>query len=304
MRKKIVLISLCLFVLVLCGVSFNAAPPPEQNSEWETNPPIAEKFWVQKLATPLSNGNNILFKVQYSSADVYPTQINVYIGTSPITMYDNGTNGDVTASDGIFSCYLKEDISAFKSQISALENRLQSKGSFLSFIGHLGKEYTTIPHFDLVAFDNFLEVEIDALLINGYDCGTALIKQNSLMITDLSVVEDPTRTYNIITGSGIVPNPTSLRVWSFGSMMKNMAGSTVSPKNFIKSFVNKWMSDQTVNGQVIPKRVDPVLTASSGILYYVIEPWLRKVYANPTLSVTPTNWESLWNNCDESLLLQ
>lgn len=304
MQKKLVVSIVFVFMLALWATSFNAAPPPEQNADWEVNPPIAEKFWVQKLSTPLSNGNNILFKVKYSSADVYPSSINVYLGTSPITLYDNGTNGDITPNDGIFACYTKENISAFRSQIIALEKNLQSKGSFLSFIGHLGTEHTTIPHFDALGFDNFLEVEIDALLINGYDCGTALLKQNSLMITDLSVVEDPSRTYNIISGSGIVPNPTSLRVWSFGSMMKNMAGSNVSPKNFIKSFVNKWMTDQTVNGQLVPKRVDISLTGSSGILYYVIEPWLRKVYSNPTLRVTPTNWESLWNNCDESLLLQ
>ena len=77
-----------------------------------------------------------------------------------------------------------------------------------------------------------------------------------LLITDLSVIEDPIRT-----------NPANGKkaVWTFKYLMENMAGEN-DPAEFTMKWLQHWETDQTVNGQVSPARPD--------IRPMVIDPWL------------------------------
>ncbi len=74
-----------------------------------------------------------------------------------------------------------------------------------------------------------------------------------LMITDLSVVEDPVRT-------------TGLGAWTFGRLMANMAGCT-DPSAFVLNWLASWELDRTVNGFLVPGR--------PSIRGQITEPWLR-----------------------------
>lgn len=77
--------------------------------------------------------------------------------------------------------------------------------------------------------------------------------KKELVITDLSVVEDPYRT----TGNG---------PWTFAYLMTQMAGGQ-DVDRFVKDWLNTWMADQYVNG-------DPV-KARKKVKELILDPWPR-----------------------------
>ena len=65
--------------------------------------------------------------------------------------------------------------------------------------------------------------------------------REELMITDVSVVEDPVRT----VGDG---------AWTFARLMENLAPSASAAPAMVEAMLGTWLTDQTVNSFVIPAR--------------------------------------------------
>jgi hypothetical protein len=84
--------------------------------------------------------------------------------------------------------------------------------------------------------------------------------RRELLITDVSVVEDPVRT----TWPAGAPVGAQA-AWTFGRLMERMAGST-DPSAFVLAWLQQWEQDQTVNGFTAAAR--PSIQA------VVIAPWL------------------------------
>ena len=88
--------------------------------------------------------------------------------------------------------------------------------------------------------------------------------KKSLVITDVKVVEDPTRTFNPCTGKG-----TPMGAWTFGRLMTEMANQPltgIQPSNFVRQWLDKWMTNQTTpNGWTAAHR--------QKIHNLVIAPW-------------------------------
>ncbi|HEY0099718.1 MAG TPA: hypothetical protein VGB76_12275 [Pyrinomonadaceae bacterium] len=88
--------------------------------------------------------------------------------------------------------------------------------------------------------------------------------RKSLVITDVKVVEDPTRTFNPCTNKG-----TPMGAWTFGRLMTEMANQPltgIAPPTFVRQWLNKWMANQTTpNGWTAAKRQQ--------IQNLVIGPW-------------------------------
>jgi hypothetical protein len=80
------------------------------------------------------------------------------------------------------------------------------------------------------------------------------------MVTDLSVVEDPTRTFDGCEG-------TPMGAWTFGKLMTDMAGDN-DPSEFAMGWLAQWTLDQELNGFVSPAR--------GSIQEMVIDPWLDR----------------------------
>jgi hypothetical protein len=83
------------------------------------------------------------------------------------------------------------------------------------------------------------------------------------MITNLGVIEDPSRTFNSCTNSG-----TPMGKWTFGYLMEQMANQPVSgitPSDFVKRWLTRWEFDQIVNDFTVGKRVN--------IKTEIIDPW-------------------------------
>ena len=91
-------------------------------------------------------------------------------------------------------------------------------------------------------------------------------KKESLMITKLSVVEDPVRSVY----DSANPDPAA-SVWSFGRLMENMSGPH-NVSDFVLNWLAHWETNQTINGFTSPARTQ--------IRTLVTDPWLAASAAN------------------------
>jgi hypothetical protein len=83
--------------------------------------------------------------------------------------------------------------------------------------------------------------------------GTNAFQDRVLMIRDVGVVTDPTRTYDPCTDTG---NPAG--VWTFNHLMTEMANpaaSGINPADFVRAWLENWLNTGlTVNGDAAPAR--------------------------------------------------
>ncbi|HTS10625.1 MAG TPA: hypothetical protein VMH00_00775 [Candidatus Limnocylindrales bacterium] len=107
-----------------------------------------------------------------------------------------------------------------------------------------------------------------------------------LMITDLSVVEDPTRTFDPCTGAG-----SPMGAWTFGKLMTDMANGTVDPAKMVEDWLKLWTADQTVNSFVVPNR-------STGINNLLLSTWKRTGSGELDLSQAPMRLLAIVNRID------
>lgn len=299
--KFIFTLFLLLFVVISVNYSFkmnilssSPMPLPPNQSEFAQNPPYPIGFWVKKLATATKKGENLIFKVQFESDFAMNPKIDYYHnGAVAYILMDDGIYPDDIAGDKKFACLKKENLSDLKAEIAALENNIQTQGHVVHFTGHSGEIIlaSDITPFNVGAFDRGQEVEVKALLIDAVNCAAEIKPEKSLFITDLSVVEDQSRTYNVFTGVG---NPNG--VWTFGTLMANMENGTHADgvRGFLKDWIKTWTQNQTVNGQIVKSR--------DFVLETFITPWLRKANNNPSLPVSLQDWEATWNTTNELAL--
>jgi len=123
-------------------------------------------------------------------------------------------------------------------------------------------------------------------------------KEKSLFITNLNVVRDPARTFNPCIGAFGSGNPNG--AWTFASLVKgitNQGFTGITPKDLVKSWINNWMVDLTINSETVRNR-------SARFLPQVIARWIRKARHNAALPITAVNWQTEWNNTHEDSLLR
>jgi len=87
-----------------------------------------------------------------------------------------------------------------------------------------------------------------------------------LVINDLSVVEDPTRTVWQQTDDG------GRAAWTFGHLVRNMAGEH-DPSDFVLQWLKTWEAPQVVNGRSVAAR--------PSIRSLVIDPWRQASGCDP-----------------------
>lgn len=284
------------------------APPPPPSvpmdvdpkvKTLEQTPPQINHVWVQKMTMPLPGGQNMIMKLDLDTTTTYDPvgdTVTVYFGSGPsghVTFRDNGFNPDITAGDGIFSAFITEDIGAFRSNMIAAEAAIQTQGHYLKFIGHAGYDITEIPHFNVTDFDLFHDVEVNIDIANStlhMDCQYAIDKAKSLLITDLSVVEDMVRTYDVYNNSG-----SPMGAWTFGQLIKNMCGTGASDAdaaNLLKSWIRHWTQTITLNGHDVAPR--------ESVYSLFLLDWMDKCGAGlgSAALLHSGNWESVWDARD------
>jgi hypothetical protein len=276
---------------------------------FEQPPPIPNKFYVQKLATTLEDGSNLVFKIDYEPEPGLPIKIDYYANNKiAFTMKDNGIYPDAIANDFKYAVAIKVNIADFKNQIIARESKIIADGGIIHFTGHTGNfnPSSKMIKFNTVAFDGFCEIPIYMPILDVAFCGSLIKKQNSLFITDLAVVEDPARTNNLYANTG-----NDLGVWTFGSLMSNINNNNLTghqTKDFLREWVKTFTIDQTIISTNNPANSFG-LTKREDVFFHLIGPWIKKAHPNP--GALPTladvngnvaidwinNWESYWNVC-------
>ena len=282
-------------------------PIPEEIPEvFEQHPPIPTEYWVQKLENAHPEGKLVL-GVEFQSDIKLPENLKIYLGKDiATTLRDDGVFPDNVAEDMEYVSILDQDPDQFVEQYQRKETTVLERGYLLHFQGHIGEliQANAIQKFNVDEFNNFLPTQLDPMIADEPFCEQGdIVKHKSLLITDLRVVEDPARTYNIVDQTG---NPTG--AWTFGELMKNMAGgiseaTQEEDEQKVKTFLKQWVlgliNQFEYNGRLSEER------STSALISLVINPWLLKAYDEEEHSAMATlgNWQSLWVNADIEKLL-
>lgn len=296
------LVAILLAITLLSLVSSISNPP-----KFEQEPPIPLEIWVQKVQNPI-NGHELKLKVKFHD-DIDQSEVKLYRGSTFVCcVKDNGVAPDACANDKMFTACVNQNANDFLQDVLDRQQEVIAKGSVMKFTGHIGEIVNTsnLTLFDKKAFNNFKPVQINPLLFSSNECDDIndIQKHKSLFITELKVVEDPDRTYNLVTGNG---NP--IGAWTFGEMMKNMAGGMsqnpsqaeiIEMNLFLKEWIKSLYRPYQLNGKTAEAR------NLTDVIHFIIDPWLKKATGN-SYAISITNWESFWDDIDtqsemESLL--
>lgn len=97
----------------------------------------------------------------------------------------------------------------------------------------------------------------------------------SLLIRDPAVVGNDERTWDPCTGEG-----TEGGKWTFAYLMTEMAqNSGLTPQEFVRQWLETWVNDQNINGDVVPARQE--------MFHQVIQPWADASGIFAELAVNP-----------------
>ncbi len=206
---------------------------------------------IKRLEEPLPDANAIL-RIQFPNKERIGKPFNLRMNDGvTLRFQDDGKLGDEQADDGVLS----SPINANFADIEANRNRIL--GTHRALNANL-----TVPRFSgrlLVGETPLQAADPDTLLIDdGTGSGEAMSSPlnidpaRSLLITDTSVIEDPTRTFNPCTDVG-----TRMGKWTFGYLMTQMANQTqtgIDPRVFARQWLAHWEAQQTINGFAVPGR--------------------------------------------------
>ena len=115
--------------------------------------------------------------------------------------------------------------------------------------------------------------------------GCFVFTGRELMITDLSVVEDPIRT----TWNGPLTDPRT-GAWTFATLMQNLAPTPADAPALVQQLVNTWLTDQHVGGFTVPAR--------PSIQQLVIDPWPTLADGSLDLTKAPLRLSAIVNRLD------
>jgi hypothetical protein len=311
-KTKIGILIFCVMIIAMVVQSFSLNINNLSNpTNYAEVPPDLEKFTIQKLTTPLSEGENVIIRPTLTHFDSMPQSLFLFTGQDSFAFNDDGVYPDNEAGDHEYAAFFKIDIDGFLVEVENRENELETMEQFIVFEGHEGHFEDSITPFDFTGFAAFQEVEVQANLILAEQCIGSILKQNSLFITHLDVVEDPLRTYNPIDATGAVNG-----VWTFSYIMSQMANTTgngvstnasgISTSDFIKHWLKSYITTVHNPNRIAPDDIKPW---RNFILAYLIRPWISKANGRTQLQgvdfdITFENWEEEWNNADDAELLK
>ena len=266
-RQCLLLISI-LFAFSACQDPIEEPAVPV-NPKLEMNPPIAKRILLQKAE---GNQEEVLFIAEIDR-EVFPdTFISVQVLNDTLTLRDDGQKGDAKPFDGLFSVTVKENVGRLQERLATLNDNLANTREIIQFVNRAAvvkdrKDNEEEFRIDLDRFNRGDLTFIPDIVFKPFSTIQDL-KDHSLMITDVDVVEDPVRTFNPCTGAGNPNGP-----WTFGEIMRQLAspspGSIATDaqvSTFVLNWLNLWDSDQTKNGELVPAR--------PSINNVIITPWL------------------------------
>lgn len=222
-----------------------------------------------------------VISAKFSASDKTQRAITIPVGNQKVTLTDDGQNGDVRASDGIFSTTVAFDFSAFakgnvtladiitrhkdglfasgsRQSLNAADVSIRGNAVHISTFENGKKKTFSLPFTDAaLPVGSSISVPLVSVPVglpaSPPASARALSIEESLMIRKVPVVNDPNRTWSCAApNSSPTGNPTG--AWTFWRLMENIANGQTSTSDFIKAFFKHWASDQHINGFIAGER--------------------------------------------------
>ena len=253
------------------------APQEQKLRDFTLNPPQVEEATLQ------DQGGRTLLMVKYAADPRLGSTVTIEPDGEKIVLHDDGTEGDATRGDRIFSGLISMSIADLRADQEERLKGLPVEGDEIRIPTFRGRERIGLAKFSRRALSR---ADLIQLIVQGF--AQAVKPENSLMVTNTAVVEDPGRTFNPCTQQG---NATG--VWTFGHLMTEMANqpmSGVDPSELTRSWLAAWESAQTVNNFTVPAR--------PSIATRVINPWPKLANGNLDLTKAPMRLLAIVNRID------
>lgn len=205
-----------------------------------------------------------------------------------VILRDDGRGGDAVAGDGVFTGFASVDENDLAAKSSEDSSSLTGRSSTLVpiFSGRSATGTESPVPFDYAGFQAGRSVSIDpaVVFVDGESAttkpsegvggvteassfgkitagissaapvvpGTNQFQERVLIIRNVGVVTDPTRTVNPCTNAGNANG-----VWTFKHLMTSMANqaaSGIDPSFFAEQWLNHWGANQVINGDNVTAR--------------------------------------------------
>ncbi len=219
------------------------------NPEFEMAPPVAEDVMVKKIK---GDDKNLLVIAKFRKGQLKEKYLAFYYDTSKLVMRDDGKRGDEIAGDGLFTVTLNTKVKEFKQTITDLQKQPLAGKRFV----FKGRSIITDTIKHEINLEKLNAADMISIKHLPFPPAPASLKDHSLMITDLNVVEDPTRTYNFCTQTGNIDGP-----WTFKTLMKELAKTSpgagvtdVQLSDFVETFFRRWTTNESINGEIVNRR--------------------------------------------------
>jgi hypothetical protein len=222
-------------LLVQCSLVSSQQSPKDRDSA-----PTASKITVE-LLPKLKPEGNVLIQVQFEDGR-HGGAVKISGPNGPRPLRDDGIDPDRQPGDGRFSAVVN---------INAEQLNKEMQRRF-----DVSRQHGTTPHFTGRDFQGFRPIKlprpvelipgvpIDITWFGGF--WSLVDPERELMIRDLTVVEDPARTYEPCTGTG-----TRMGAWTFGRLMTEIANEPatgINPSDFVEQWLQQWQTPQLING--------------------------------------------------------
>ncbi len=247
------------------------------NEALADRPPRVEELSLFKVSgdvNPESSQGNAVVMVRFEKGQVEPgTVLTIQPDEQPLALNDLGLGADLEAQDGIFAAFVDVDFEGraqdsrdFRERLNRRQDQTVKFFAGRSVIDRLPFEEQEPRNFsireqvELSSGVTLIPVEPE---LEFMSLAASTDPAKTLGINDLSVVQDPSRTYNPCLDSNI--NAISAAdgnvngAWSFKTLMANMANTSVtgvSAQQFMHEWLVLWMNNQTVNNFTINARTN------------------------------------------------
>lgn len=260
--KNLKFIFLALFPAIICSCSLlgddysKILKETAINPKFEKSPPLASSIDFELLEKPNSNGDNIRFVADFKNEDIGSKYLAININETKVVLRDDGKGADKTAGDQKFSVFMKEDENLLRNELLIRQKQAISTKRPLFFNNRSVSfiDNKSLNDFNISEVNRGQLIKVPKDIFKGFKSITNPNK--TLMVTDVSVVEDPNRTFNPCTQVG-----TTNGSWTFGELMRQMASaspgsiaSDAAVSTFVRNWLNTWMTNQTVNNETLNAR--------------------------------------------------
>jgi hypothetical protein len=237
--------------------------------------PPAEDVLIQRIP---GDNNHLLMMAFYSKENYSGQFVTIENGGSTLVFRDDGKEYDKKAGDGLYTARISADVNEFRQKSQSMNEAMKRNGyKPFHFVNRsMVMDPDISENFEAEKMDRNEPVSIAALTnalssdLVASDSTLNKIRKNCMVITNVAVVEDPTRTWNSCKQTGNVSGP-----WTFGTLIRQLASKSpsaiatdVQVSDFVKNWLNTWATKQIINGDTVAARV---LVNSK-----ILDPWQNK----------------------------